>query len=92
MEVKSGGIAMPYRITNACIACGDCTVVCPRQAIVEDGRTHGDSGCSSRERDAGGVMTGSHENPAAFFRITADCDFCGCCREICPAGAIIWQD
>ncbi|GEA14717.1 4Fe-4S ferredoxin [Moorella sp. E308F] len=85
-------MAMPYRITNACIACGDCTVVCPRQAIVEDGSTHGNSGSNSQERDADGVMTGSPGNPAAFFRITADCDLCGCCREVCPAGAIIWQD
>ncbi|WP_258360794.1 4Fe-4S dicluster domain-containing protein [Moorella sulfitireducens] len=83
---------MPYRITNACIACGDCTVVCPRQAIVEDGLPRDNSTSGPRERDAGGAVKGSVEDPAAFFRITADCDLCGCCQEVCPAGAITWED
>ncbi|QGP92205.1 4Fe-4S binding domain protein [Neomoorella glycerini] len=84
---------MPYRITNACIACGDCTVVCPRQAITEDGRPHDGGGSNSWEGVApGGVRNSSPGSPAAFFRITADCDACGCCREVCPAGAIIWED
>ncbi|KYH31451.1 4Fe-4S binding protein [Neomoorella mulderi] len=83
---------MPYKITNACIACGDCTVVCPRQAIVEDGRTHSGGSNSLNGVVPEGDRAGSSGSPAAFYRITADCDACGCCREVCPAQAIIWQE
>ncbi|WP_338824615.1 hypothetical protein MHOCP_02250 [Moorella humiferrea] len=82
---------MPYRITDACIACGDCTVVCPCRAIVEEDRRFGRKGGFREGKDdaAGNTSPGS---PAAFFRITDACDGCGCCREVCPAGAIVWQD
>jgi len=85
---------MPYHITNNCIACGDCTVVCPRRAIVEGGRTH--SGNNDKLSLSGTAPDQAISNifggPAPFYRITADCHPCGCCREVCPAGAIIWRD
>lgn len=85
---------MPYMITNDCIACGDCTVICPRWAIVEGGRTYPGSGgnLSLAGATPGETITGTPGDPAAFYRITADCNACGCCREVCPAGAIVWQD
>ena len=85
---------MPYRITNACIACGDCTVVCPQKAIIEDGATYNTLGDINSTTDV--VRDGAMDEPpaklAAFYRITAGCNKCGRCREVCPAGAIVWED
>lgn len=77
---------MPYRITNACIACGDCTVVCPQRVIIE-----GDIN-STTDVVRDGAMDEPPEKLAAFYRIKAGCNNCGSCREVCPAGAIVWED
>ncbi|MDN5344636.1 MAG: NADH-quinone oxidoreductase subunit [Clostridia bacterium] len=84
---------MAYCITNACIACGDCTVTCPRKAIVEEGCIH--HGSEPDKTLSGAVpqrVAGSPAGPAAFYRITASCDACGRCQDVCPAGAIVWYD
>ncbi|MDN5362621.1 4Fe-4S dicluster domain-containing protein [Moorella sp. Hama-1] len=85
---------MPYRITNACIACGDCTVVCPQKVIIEDGATYNTLGDINATTDVvrDGAMDEPPEKLAAFYRITAGCNNCGRCREVCPAGAIVWED
>ncbi len=85
---------MPYYITNNCIACGDCTVVCPRRAIIEADWTPAgnDDNPSLSGVASDRALRNTSGGPAPFYRITAACDPCNCCREICPAGAIIWRD
>lgn len=67
---------MAYFISEDCIACGDCYVVCPEKAI-DDGYTAqpvGDNGSATS------VWQG--------YRITGSCTECGNCLGICPTGAI----
>lgn len=69
---------MSYRITEDCISCGNCSVVCPRDAI-DDGYGH-----SSLTAD---VMRGI--SVWQGYSITGACDGCGTCVEMCPVEAII---
>lgn len=85
---------MAYRINENCISCGDCSVVCPENAI-DDGyvyNTVGDissttdvvmDGAMAKDRKLGSIWQG--------YRITEDCSDCGECVSVCPAGAIIKQ-
>lgn len=65
---------MPYRITDACIACGNCLVACPEDAIAETGRN---------------LSFQDNQRGTAFFYIAANCNECGNCREVCPSQAIV---
>lgn len=81
---------MPYRITEDCISCGDCAVVCHKDAI-DDGYTYNTTGDINSTTDV--VRDGAMEevpNPIySVFRITDDCDDCGACVSVCPARAIV---
>lgn len=35
LELRTGGVIMSYKITNACIMCGSCEAECPVAAITE---------------------------------------------------------
>lgn len=69
---------MAYRITDDCMACGDCRVVCPIDAI-DDG--YGDTIHDDLE-------DGGHKIVDAF-RITDSCIGCGDCVDVCPTQAIV---
>jgi Fe-S-cluster-containing hydrogenase component 2 len=82
---------MPYRITNACIGCGNCSVACPLQAVKESGRplrAVGNNDTASDESGNGRFMGWD----APFYYIDCNCNQCGSCYEVCPAGAVVWQD
>lgn len=69
---------MAYRITDDCISCGDCCVVCPHDAI-DDG--YGNALSQEVKGEDHWVYRG--------FRITDRCNECGRCAEVCPIGAIV---
>ncbi|MHB1127715.1 MAG: 4Fe-4S binding protein [Bacillota bacterium] len=78
---------MAYRITGNCIACGNCSVVCPSGAI-DDG-FHSTAGGLLAENGPG--KTGA-EDPymlMEMYRITDNCNLCGKCVDICPTNAVI---
>lgn len=82
---------MPYKITDNCIACGDCVVACEKDAI-DDGYLYNTSGDVSSTTDV--VRDGSMEKRAlstssSFRIIESACDDCGSCVNVCPAGAIV---
>lgn len=81
---------MPYRITQDCISCGDCSVVCPRDAI-DDGYTYNTRGDLTSTTDVvmDGAMEESQPPGVSIFRITNACDECGACVSVCPSRAII---
>jgi len=73
---------MPYKITDNCIACGDCLVACEKNAI--------DNGYGHMVND--GFRTEQKGSLAGSFRIIESaCDGCGSCVGVCPSGAIVKQ-
>lgn len=75
---------MVYRITDDCMACGNCTVVCSAGAI-EDGYTNTIGGIESLID-----RPGKQEYADTFF-INKKCKQCGECVDICPTGAIVLE-
>ncbi|MEW6662170.1 MAG: 4Fe-4S binding protein [Bacillota bacterium] len=83
---------MPYRITDECIACGACAVVCSADAI-QDGYTYHTLGDLTSTTDVvqDGAMEqgpGDREKASRFYRIDEKCNECGACLEVCPTQAI----
>lgn len=79
---------MPHQITQDCIACGDCSVVCPEEAI-DDGYTYNTTGDINSTTDV--VMDGAMDDgPFAYdiYRVKSNCNDCGSCRQVCPVDAI----
>ncbi|HHX49834.1 MAG TPA: 4Fe-4S binding protein [Clostridia bacterium] len=81
---------MSYRITEDCVSCGDCSIVCPEKAI--------DDGYVQRIPDDVSSTTGAiqdedmdqeRNSPWRGYRINDSCTACGDCVEVCPTGAII---
>lgn len=66
-----------FRITEACITCGQCVEVCPQEAITE-------TGAPGTGFSAGAV----HSNAFPVIR-QEHCLHCGLCFESCPVGAIV---
>jgi ferredoxin len=82
---------MPYKITDNCIACGDCMVACEKDAI-DDGYFYNTTGDISSTTDVvrDGTMEEQETSSASSFRIIeSECDDCGFCVSVCPSGAII---
>ncbi|MGI6553043.1 MAG: 4Fe-4S binding protein [Clostridia bacterium] len=74
---------MSYRITEDCVSCGDCSVVCPEKAIDDGYLPRTGDGTSSA---AGAAWT---DSPWRGYRINDSCTSCGNCVEVCPTGAIV---
>lgn len=73
---------MPYSITDDCVACGGCAVVCPENAI--------DDGYNPRLLgDLTPTTGGEPLQTSRFYRITGACTGCGTCMDVCPTGAIV---
>lgn len=70
---------MPYKITEDCISCGDCCVACEKDAI-DDGYTY---------NTASNINSATFTFSNSFRIIEAECDECGSCVSVCPAGAIV---
>jgi len=84
-----------YWITDACIACGDCSVACSQKAIIETGsssKTGGENSYFPVEPADGRIATEFAGRLTPFYYITGGCNECGSCLEVCPAGAIVWED
>lgn len=85
---------MSLRITDACIACGDCLVACSQEAILE---TDSPSKRGEGDRRSSVGYAGGHTVPgpaswlSPFYYISGGCNQCGSCIEVCPAGAIVWD-
>ncbi|NLC77769.1 MAG: 4Fe-4S binding protein [Clostridia bacterium] len=81
---------MPYAINEDCIACGNCSVVCPQEAI-DDGYTY--KAVGELASPAGVVEDGNMNNRRSSvwqgYRITGACTECGACEQVCPVGAIL---
>ena len=75
---------MSYRITEDCISCGNCSVVCPQDAI--------DDGYITPALTAGVMREGASGSSVwQGYSITGACNGCGTCVEMCPVGAIIQE-
>lgn len=73
---------MAYRITSDCIACGDCSVVCPNDAV-DDGYSGEKAGNNViDDENVSGLKELQH------YHLTDQCDGCGQCLDVCPTGAI----
>lgn len=81
---------MSYRINENCISCGDCSIVCLAQAI-DDGYVYNAARDINSTIDV--VMDGARTDKLNSiwqgYRITAACNNCGVCVDVCPIGAII---
>lgn len=81
---------MPYRITDDCIACGACAVVCREDAILDShpGQTVGDLTPNTGGKQDGFMEQGPADKASRFYRIGAKCNECGACLGVCPTQAI----
>jgi ferredoxin len=81
---------VPYRITDACIACGACSVVCPLDAI-ENGYNQNlvqDVAATVNGVRERAMEQGLADKASRFYRINKKCNDCGACLELCPTQAI----
>lgn len=81
---------MAFHITDDCVACGGCAVVCPEGAI-DDGYNPNSlrdpASVTGEVRDGSlGVEPGGG---SWFYRIAGPCTGCGLCVDVCPTGAIV---
>lgn len=83
---------MVYKITDDCMACGDCSVVCPEEAI-DDGYAYNTTGDIDSTTDVvmDGTMLPGKQKFADTFYITDRCTGCGECVDVCPTGAIVFE-
>ncbi|MBS3977523.1 MAG: 4Fe-4S binding protein [Syntrophomonadaceae bacterium] len=81
---------MPYRITDDCIACGACTVVCREDAILDGYSCHivGELTPNIGADQTGPMEQGPADKASRFYRIGAKCNECGACLGVCPTQAI----
>ncbi|MHB1418210.1 MAG: 4Fe-4S binding protein [Bacillota bacterium] len=80
---------MAYQISGDCIACGNCSVVCPSGAI-DDGYHSAAGGIALANAATRGAPGGEYTSSVLeMYRITNNCNLCGRCVDVCPTNAVI---